>query len=44
MHGEKIDGNWFAFNELGYATDGYIFDANDGKTYLTDSIKGLIVN
>lgn len=41
---EKIDGKWFAFNELGYATDGYICDANDGKTYLTDSIKGLIVN
>lgn len=40
---EEIDGKWFAFNELGYATNGFILDGTDNNIYYTDSIEGLNV-
>lgn len=40
---EEIDGKWFAFNELGYATNGFIKDSNDNEVYYTNAEEGLSV-
>lgn len=36
-----IDDKWFAFDELGYLVEGFIYDANDGCIYYVEEKNGV---
>ena len=36
-----IDDKWFAFDELGYLAEGFIYDANDGCIYYVEEKNGV---